>query len=133
RVRGRIALSSGVHVPEHDAPLALKAIERLVVRGVAAIAVRYRNAEHIADFASRGEHRVRILDAHANRVAHELEPGVAQQRAGQEPGLAGDLESVAYAEHRSAGARVRRDLAHDRAEARDGTGAQVITVAEPSR
>ena len=39
------------------------------------------------------------------RPAHEGEARVARQRAGQQPGLAEDLEAVADAEHRQAGAR----------------------------
>ena len=36
-------------------------------------------------------------------------------------------------EHRAAALGVRDDLLHDRAEARDGAGAQVVAVAESTR
>ena len=55
---------------------------------------------------------------------------VAQQDAGQDPGLGQDLEAVARAEHRAAGRGERLDRAHHRREARDRAGAQVVAVGE---
>ncbi len=74
--------------------------------------------------------RVGVLHAQRHHLAHELQRRVAQQRAGEEVGLAGDLESVADAEHGGAALGVRHDLAHDRAEAGDGAGAEIVAVAE---
>jgi hypothetical protein len=57
---------------------------------------------------------------------------VGQQRAGQQPRLAQDLEAVADTEHRAAVAGERDDLLHDRSEARDRAGPQVVAVGEPA-
>src|SRR5262249_50869400 len=66
-------------------------------------------------------------------LTDELEARVAEQRAGQQTRLAGDLKAVADRENRPPAFRKRDDVLHHRAEARDGAGSQVITVAEPSR
>ncbi len=50
--------------------------------------------------------------------------------AGQQPGLGQDLEAVARPEDRATGRGERLDRAHDRREARDGAGAQVVAVGE---
>ena len=55
---------------------------------------------------------------------------VAHQRAGQEPRLGQDLEAVAGADDGPAAVRERLDRAHDRREARDRAGAQVVAVCE---
>src|SRR5689334_22687817 len=58
---------------------------------------------------------------------------IAHQRARQQPGLAGDLKAVADGKHRPASFCVRNDLLHDRAEARDCSGTQIVAVAESAR
>ncbi|GAA1476934.1 hypothetical protein GCM10009623_13800 [Nocardioides aestuarii] len=57
---------------------------------------------------------------------------VADQGAGQQVGLAEDLEAVADAEDRHAPVGRLDDLGHDRREAADGAAAQVVTVGEPA-
>ena len=118
-------------VAEDDVAVSLESVERRVVGGVAPVTVRDRHAQ---DLARRRSGSVNIVSVSSTRMCThsqtELEAGVAQQRAGEQPGLAGDLEAVADGEHRSAALRVRDDLLHDRAEARDRAGAQIVAVAE---
>ena len=54
----------------------------------------------------------------AQVAADEVKAGVAGERAGQQAGLAEDLEAVADAEHRHAAVRGRDDLVHDRGPGR---------------
>ena len=122
-----------VDVPECDAPFALEAIERRRVGGVAPLTVRDRDAQDLPVRVPRGEDRRRALDAELHGLGDERQRRVAKQRAGKEPGFAGDLVAVADGEHRAAAIRVRDHLAHDRAEARDRTGAQIVAVAEAAR
>ena len=65
-------------------------------------------------------------------LAVELQIAVAQHRAGQQPGLEQHLEAVADAEHRAAALGEVADRRHDRREARDRAGAQVVAVREPA-
>ncbi len=60
----------------------------------------------------------------------EAQRVVAAQHAGQQPGLGQDLEPVADPEHQPATLRVVAHGAHDRAEAGDRAGAQVVAVGE---
>src|SRR5262249_14585410 len=50
-----------------------------------------------------------------------------------QPGLGGHLEAVADADHGAAGGRVLGHRVHDRREAGDGPGAEVVAVGEASR
>jgi hypothetical protein len=70
------------------------------------------------------------LDDDVHRLRYEREARVPHERAGEQVGLAQDLEAVADAEDRSALGRVPLDGLHDRAEPRDGTRAEIIAVAE---
>ena len=84
--------------------------------------------------AGRSSHwQTLLLDAQVHRLADELEPAVAQQRAGQQVRLGQDLEPVADAEDRAARLGEAHDLGHDRAEARDGAAADVVAVGEAAR
>src|SRR5262249_17927523 len=58
---------------------------------------------------------------------------VDEQRPGQQPGLAEDLEAVADPQHRPAAASVVGDRLHRGREAGDRAGAQVVAVGEPAR
>ena len=82
---------------------------------------------------SAGERRVGLLDAHVDVLAEELEAAVAQHRAGQQARLEQNLEAVADAEHRAAAVGEGLHRCHDRREARDGAGAQVVAVREAAR
>ena len=70
------------------------------------------------------------LGAEVDLLADVVQAGVAHQRAGQQAGLAQDLEAIADAEHQAAGAGKLLHRLHDRGEARDGAGAQVIAIGE---
>src|SRR5436190_1198487 len=76
------------------------------------------------------ERRVGLLDADGHLFAVEPDIAVAQHRAGKETRLEQDLEAVADAQDRPAGAGELEDGGHDRREPRDGAGAQVIAVRE---
>src|SRR5687768_2390756 len=99
RIRSRIDLTGGIHVAKHDATLLLEAIERRVVRREPPFAVSDRDPEDRSVLVLLREHRCRRLHAQANPVALEAEAVVPQQRAGEQPRLAGDLETVANGEH----------------------------------
>ena len=76
----------------------------------------------------KGESVVSV--AQMDLLADVLEAGVAHQRAGQQAGLAEDLEAVADAHHEAAGVGKPAYRLHDWREARDGAGAQVVAVGE---
>ena len=122
--------SGGVDVAEDHAAFGFEHVEGRIIRGVAAVAVGDRHAEQCALRGGVGEHRVGVLDAQRDGHRAELKARVAQQRAGQQAGFAGDLESVADADHGAATLRVGDDFFHDRREPRDGACAQVVTVTE---
>jgi hypothetical protein len=94
--------------------------------------VRHRDAQPRAAQAD-GEGRLGALHLDEHVLADEVERGVAEQRAGQEPRLAQDLEAVADADHRAAAAGVADDVLHHRREARQRAAAQVIAVGEAAR
>jgi hypothetical protein len=89
-----------------------------------------RDRQALARVAGRRERRVGALHRDVDLAADEPQADVRQQRAGQQAGLAEDLEAVADAEHRAAVARERHDRLHDRREPGDGAGAQVVAVGE---
>ena len=77
-----------------------------------------------------GERRVGLLDAQVHVLAEELQLAVAEHRAGQQAGFEQDLKAVADAEHRAAAVGERLHGAHDRREAGDRAGAQIVAVRE---
>ena len=84
----------------------------------------------LPDLARARERRVGVDDLEVDLAADEAQRGVGQQRARQQARLAQDLEAVADAEHRAAVAGELDDRLHDRREARDRAGAQVVAVGE---
>ena len=78
------------------------------------------------------ERRIEPLGRDRDLAPQEPQLPVAKQRPGHEPGLGQDLEPVADAEHEAAVGREFGDRAHDRAEARDDAGPQVVPVREPA-
>ena len=74
--------------------------------------------------------RAVVLDPQPLVAADELAVVVADQRAGQQVGLAEDLEAVADAEHRQAAAGRLDDLGHHRREPGDRAAAEVVAVRE---
>src|SRR5687768_2960708 len=128
-----VRVTRAVHVAQHDLAFTFKSIQRRLIRGVAAVAVSDRHREDLPLLVAVREERLRVLDAQPHRLADELEALVAQQRARKQVRFAGDLETVADAEHRPAAFRMRRYFGHDRTEAGDRAGTQVVAVAEAAR
>jgi hypothetical protein len=71
-----------------------------------------------------------VLDPEPLVAADEVQVVVADQRPGQQVGLAQDLEAVADAEHRQPAAAASTTGAHDRGEPGDRPAAQVVAVGE---
>src|SRR5688500_17871118 len=94
--------------------------------------MRNREPQAGAKLVIGGKRRLGTLDDDVHRLRHESETRVPQQRSGEEVRLAENLEPVTDAEHRSTPGSVSLYRLHDRAEARDRSGAQVVTVTEPS-
>jgi hypothetical protein len=78
----------------------------------------------------RRPRRAVVLDPQQLVAADELALLVADQRAGEQVGLAEDLEAVADAEDRHPLVRGVDDLGHHRREPGDGAGAEVVAVRE---
>ena len=74
-----------------------------------------------------------VLDPQPLVAADELAVVVADQRAGQQVGLAEDLEAVADPEHRHAAPGGLDHLGHHRREPADRPAAQVVAVGEAAR
>src|SRR6185437_5611898 len=117
-------------IPKYDPAFALQSVDRLLVRRVTPVTMGNGNPQRRALFVAVREQCVRGLNAKAYQLTHELEARVAQQRAREQPGFAGDLKSVADGEHRPAAVREGDDVLHHGAEPRDRAGTQVITVTE---
>jgi hypothetical protein len=71
-----------------------------------------------------------VLDADQTRSPWNFSDRLLDQCAGQHVRLAQHLEAVADAEHVAAVGGEALHVGHDRAEAGDGAGAQVVAVAE---
>ena len=69
----------------------------------------------------------------ARRLAEEAQLAVLLQGAGEQAGLGQDLEAIADADHWAAGASEGLHCRHDRREAGQRTGTQVVTVREAAR
>ncbi len=65
-----------------------------------------------------------------DRFTAELQGPISDEGAREQAGLAKNLKSVANAEDKSAPRSKRLDRFHDRAEPRDSSGAQVISITE---
>jgi hypothetical protein len=76
--------------------------------------VGHRDADHLAGLVAAGEEGLAGLDPEQHVAADELEGGIAQERAGQEPGLGQHLEAVADAEQGHAALGASGQLAHHR-------------------
>ena len=117
-------------VAERDLAGGLELVEHRVGRVVAAGRVLDGDRERLAGRALARPRRVGARHRHADLPAEEAQARVRQQRAGQQPRLAQDLEAVADAEHRAARAGEALDLLHHRREARDRADPQVVAVGE---
>ena len=124
---------SGVQYLNATWPFGLQAVERVRVGVVVALAVRDRYAQHLAVRARPGERARCSLDAEIHPLAPELQVRVPRQDARQQPGLAQDLEPVAYPDDQAAvGGELLHGLHHGR-EARQRPGPQVVAVGETAR
>src|ERR1043165_189678 len=126
----RVALAVRIGVAEQYAPFRFEPADRAFAGEVIALAVRHRYADHLAGIVAARERRVGALDLQMHVAAEELHAGVAQQHAGQELGLAQNLEAVAHAHHQGALARVAAHRLHDRRMRGDRAAAQVIAIGE---
>src|SRR5437763_4678586 len=126
-----------VRIVTHVAPYhPLRRLElggRRRVHHIAPVPVSDRDLQYFASFVQAGERRAGLLDPHPRRARQEPQAGVPHQPAREQPRLAQDLKPVADAEHGAAGARMVGHRRHDRGKPRDGTRAEVVAVAEPSR
>ena len=102
-----------------DLALRLDLVEHVVRRPEAPFPVLDRDREPIVTVADQ-----------VDLAADEAQVLVEQQRAGQQPRLAEDLEPVADAEHRPAARGEGGDRLHRRREAGDRAGPQVVAVGE---
>ena len=116
RAVGVVALGVAVG----DLAACLELVEQRLRRVVAAFAVLHRDREPGA---------VALVDQ-LGLAADEAQLGVAQQRPGQQPRLAEDLEAVADPQHRPARGGELRHRLHRRREAGDRAGPQVVAVGE---
>ena len=90
------------------------------------------NADHLAPgvLARPGGDRVFHFQVHV--AADVLQGIVPPHRARQEPGFEQDLEAIADARDVATAGGEPSNLFHDRREARDGAGAQVVAVGKPA-
>ena len=86
-----------VYIAKCDAAIAFEPVEGCVVGKVVAVMMGDREVDELALFEPAGEHGLGVVNAQAHCSAYEVETGVAQQHAGQEPGFTQDLETVADA------------------------------------
>ena len=135
RVRGVVRTgrpTRRVHVAKQDLAVALKLLERRVVRVEAALAVRDRHAQRSTGVHCVREGCVQPLRGDRDLPADEPHRRVAQEGAGHEASFGQDLETVADAEDETARRRESADRPHDRAESRDDAGTDIVTVGEPA-
>ena len=97
-------------IAEGHAVLGLELVERALVGEVAAFAVRDGHAQDLAALRAslvKGESTVSVRSRTSRQM--NLQPAVADQRAGQQSGFHQDLEAVADAQHQPA---LGGELAH---------------------
>ncbi len=92
---------------DHTA-LTLELIEGAVIGDIPTLAVLQGDDDLLTLGVGGGPYRVGVVDAQPLVTADEVQVVVAGQGTGQQPGLAQDLESVADAQHRQAGAGLDR-------------------------
>src|SRR6266571_427937 len=119
-----------VDVPGHHPAAGLQLVEHGRIGDVAPLAVLDRDQQLLPRPVLRRPGAGGGLDAQRLVAVAEVQVRVADQRAGQQVGLAEDLEAVADAEDRQAGLGGGHDRAHDRREPGDRPAAQVVAVRE---
>src|SRR2546428_10229863 len=131
-IRGRRCDATLVDVAERNLSGPLDACVRLRISHPAAFAVADRHSQDRAA-KSVGERRSVTLDADAHPVRAIGKVSVADERAGQESGLAEDLEAIAAPEDRAALRCETAELLRPGRELRDRAGAKVVAIAEAAR
>src|SRR5467141_58296 len=127
-IAGVVVRTVGSCVAENHLAVLLELGKHGVIAVVIAIGVRDGNFEDLAIPRGVGERCVRLLDAHVHVAADEAQAAIAHHRAGEQAGLAQNLEAVADAEYHSAAVCEFFDGLHHRGKTRDGAGAQIIAV-----
>src|SRR5467141_5243026 len=127
-IAGVVVRTVGSCVAENHLAVLLELGKRGVITVVIAIGVRDGNFEDLAIPRGVGERCVRLLDADVHVAADEAQAAIAHHRAGEQAGLAQNLEAVADAKYHSAAVREFFDRLHHRRKTRDGAGAQIIAV-----
>jgi hypothetical protein len=94
--------------------------------------MRDRHANDLAGIVAARERRVGSFDPQMHILADEFQLGIAHQNAGQQPGFAQDLETVADAEHETAIRRMLAHRVHHRGARRDRAAAQIIAIGKPA-
>jgi len=125
---GQFAL--GVRILPENLVSNFKQPDRFFIGKIATLAVGDGNAEQFAVGDAVRERGIGGDRLEENMLATELERAVADERAGQQPRFAKNLETVADAQHQPAVGRERLHGLHDGAETRNRAGAQIIAVAE---
>ena len=90
--------------------------------------MRDRHADDLAGIVAARERRVGAFDPQMHVLADEFQPRVAHQHAGQQPGLAEDLKTVADAEHEAAIGREIPHRVHHRRARGNRAAAQIVAV-----
>src|SRR5882672_160354 len=119
-------------VAEHDLAVALELGEGRVIAKIISFGMRNRHFQHLPGFGLNSERRVRSLDANVHLPADEAQTDVARKHSWQQARLAKNLEAIADAEDKSAGAREFLDGAHHWRKPCDGPRAQVIAIGKPA-
>ena len=117
-------------VAHHDPLFRPERVEGALVADVVALEMVDGDPQDLTDRRLVGEDRRHGLHPEVDRPAEELEARVLLQRAREQTRLGEHLEAVADPDDRSAGACVLGHRFHDRREACDRAGVQVVAVGE---
>jgi len=126
-------LAVWITVPEDDPSVRLQLGQSGFIGVVSAVIMGYGDVQELALVAQRGEGQRCVFYPHVDPLAPVLEVAVGHETAGQQPGFAQDLKSVADTDDESTPPGETFDLYHDRRETGNGTGAKVVTVGKTTR
>jgi len=129
-ITGGVIGAVGRGVAKKDLMIFFEVGEGVGVASVVAVVMSDRDAEDLALGCGGGKGRIGFLDANVNVAADIAEARVAHHGAWKQARFQEDLKAVADAEDGAAGFREFRDGVHDRREAGDGAGAEVVSVSE---
>lgn len=123
----------GIDIFPEDLATIPKLGERFGVSEIAPLPVRDGDAEEFAGWDLVGKRRVRRETLQKHMFAAELERAIADERPGEQTGLAQHLKSVADAQHQTAFGGEPLHCPHHGTKARDRSAAEIIAVTEPTR